>query len=213
MPIHIVRSGECLSVIAARYGFANYRMIYNHPDNGYFRQLRPNPNLIYPGDEVVIPARDDGAVEVAGGSAHRFTLRRVKKALRVVIQKHDGTPLGGQTGVLVIGGEEIPVTTDGSGKVEQLVPIDEREAVLTIAGHVLKLRFGHLNPLRDTPDGGLTGAKGRLRNLGYDIADSLDTLDDATSTAVALFQHDHQLAVTGKLDAATLEALASAYGC
>lgn len=213
MPIHVVNSGECLSVIAARYGFADYKTIYDHPDNAELKKQRPNPNLIYPGDEVFIPARGGKTVEIAAGKAYAFTLKRAKKALRIVIQKHDGTALGGEAGILSIGGKNIPVTSDGGGKIEQMVPIDERQATLTIAGRVLKLRFGNLNPIGETPDGGVTGAKGRLKNLGYDVPDSLDSFDDSTHAAIALFQHDHKLIVTGKLDAATAKQLASTHGC
>ena len=55
--VHVVQKGESLSKIAALYGmgFAAWRKIYDHPDNEPLREKRPNPNLIQPGDEVVIP--------------------------------------------------------------------------------------------------------------------------------------------------------------
>lgn len=55
---HVVRQGECLSAIAKRYGFASYRIIYDHPDNAELRRARPNPNLLFPGDVIVIPDRN-----------------------------------------------------------------------------------------------------------------------------------------------------------
>jgi hypothetical protein len=54
---YTVRPGDTLGKIAARYGFSNYREIYDHPANAAFKAKRPNPNLIFPGDVIVIPDR------------------------------------------------------------------------------------------------------------------------------------------------------------
>jgi hypothetical protein len=40
--------------------------LYNHPFNAAFRLKRPNPNLIYPGDVVMIPHVDARYYEVPG---------------------------------------------------------------------------------------------------------------------------------------------------
>src|SRR5690348_4555483 len=54
---YIVRPGDTLGKIAARHGFKDYREIYDHPANAGFKAKRPDPNLIYPGDVIVIPDR------------------------------------------------------------------------------------------------------------------------------------------------------------
>ncbi len=59
--IHVVQQGECLSSITKCYGFADWRDIYNRPQNAPFRAKRPNPNIIYPKDEVFIPDKRDAA--------------------------------------------------------------------------------------------------------------------------------------------------------
>lgn len=53
-PYTVVR-GDTLTKIANRRGFRNWRAIYDHPINAAFKRLRPNPNLIYPGDVIQIP--------------------------------------------------------------------------------------------------------------------------------------------------------------
>lgn len=53
---YTVQRGDTLTKIANRHGFRNWRAIYDHPDNAGFKRLRPNPNLIYPGDVIQIPA-------------------------------------------------------------------------------------------------------------------------------------------------------------
>src|SRR4249920_494288 len=52
---HTVLQGECLSSIAHDFGFGDWHVIYDHPQNASFKTKRPNPNLIYPGDELFIP--------------------------------------------------------------------------------------------------------------------------------------------------------------
>jgi hypothetical protein len=52
---YTVKRGDTLTRIANRHGFRNWRAIYDHPDNAGFKRLRPNPNLIYPGDVIQIP--------------------------------------------------------------------------------------------------------------------------------------------------------------
>ena len=52
---YTVQKGDNLSKIARRNGLRSWKTIYYHPDNEGFRRLRPNPNLIYPGDVVQIP--------------------------------------------------------------------------------------------------------------------------------------------------------------
>ncbi|MHC4399783.1 MAG: LysM peptidoglycan-binding domain-containing protein [Planctomycetota bacterium] len=53
--VYVVRRGDTLTRIARDHGFDSWRTIYNHPDNAAFRRQRPNPDLIYPGDRIVIP--------------------------------------------------------------------------------------------------------------------------------------------------------------
>lgn len=55
MSIHVVKPGETLSSIAAKYNAGSWRDIYRHPQNAAFRRKRPDPNRIFPGDHVFIP--------------------------------------------------------------------------------------------------------------------------------------------------------------
>jgi hypothetical protein len=57
VPYTVVR-GDTLSGIARRHGLASWRELYNHPDNADFRRRRPNPDLIFPGDVVMIPGAE-----------------------------------------------------------------------------------------------------------------------------------------------------------
>lgn len=59
MTTHTVAKDENLSVIAAKHGFKNWRIIYYAAGNEAFRQRRPDPDLIQPGDVVAIPERSE----------------------------------------------------------------------------------------------------------------------------------------------------------
>lgn len=61
---YTVRRGDTLSGIARQYHITNWQTIYNDPQNAAFRRLRPNPNIIQPGDQVYVPTSGGG-----GGSA------------------------------------------------------------------------------------------------------------------------------------------------
>lgn len=52
---HTVAAGENFSVIAARHGFRNWRIVYYAPENADYRTRHPDPDLIRPGDKIVIP--------------------------------------------------------------------------------------------------------------------------------------------------------------
>jgi hypothetical protein len=52
---YIVKSGDSLSRIAAAHKLPSWRMVYDSSDNADFRRRRPNPNLIQPGDVLILP--------------------------------------------------------------------------------------------------------------------------------------------------------------
>jgi hypothetical protein len=53
---YTVKYGDTLSSIANQHGFSSWRELYYHPDNAAFRAKRPNPDKIYVGDVIMIPA-------------------------------------------------------------------------------------------------------------------------------------------------------------
>ncbi len=215
MPKHVVRPGECLSTIARQYGFQDYRTVYEHPDNAALKRQRPNPNILFPGDVVMIPERKPKSVPVPTGQTHRFRVVIPKKELQLLIQDYEGKPLANEPYVLEVDGEE-PIEgkqTDGSGKIKERVPIIRGGGTLTIAGRKLRLRFGGLNPLKDCPKGDVSGLQGRLRNLGYNPGAPDGVLGPQTRAALAVFQMDEGLDMTGEPDAQTLSKLEERHGC
>lgn len=216
MADHIVRQGECLASLARRYGFADWRVIYDAPENAAFRQKRPDPNVILPGDTLFIPERRAKAVDSPDAQAHRFRSKGKTTLLRLKVRDEADQPLAGKPYRLRAGTAEIEGTTDGDGLVEQPIPADAESGELTVwlDGQDRReeaswpLDIGHLDPVEE-----LAGAQARLNNLGFD-AGPVDGVDGArTRAAVAEFQDRHGLTVDGICGPQTQAKLKSVHGC
>ncbi len=113
---YVVKQGDCLSSIAARFGFASYRAIYDAPENAAFKKKRPNPNLIYPGDELVIPERAPKEVKIGTGALHRFKVKREPTWGRVEVRVDEPHRY-----LLEVGSDAFPGKTDGASPIEHKV--------------------------------------------------------------------------------------------
>lgn len=69
---YTIQSGDTLSKIAQEAGIADWRTIYNDPQNADFRKKRPDPNKIYPGDKIWIP----GNPKTSTGKKTTFVVSR-----------------------------------------------------------------------------------------------------------------------------------------
>src|ERR1019366_6809345 len=71
---YVVKQGDHLSGIADAYGFPSYKKIWNHPNNGALKALRQNPNVLFPGDSVYLPDREEQSYSKPTDARHKFTL-------------------------------------------------------------------------------------------------------------------------------------------
>ncbi len=211
---HSVRQGECLSRIATAYGFTNYRTIYDHPQNAEFRRRRPDPNIIYPGDRLYIPDPDERVEPRSTGQRHRFETPLTTRTLRVAAEDPCWHRLANEAYELRVDGQIRRGTTDGQGLLEEEIPFSAETARLSVGDYTWELSVGHLNPVdRDTPDRGVSGAQGRLLNLGYDVGPVDGDLGPRTEAALRQFQANEEIEVTGDLDDATRAKLVEVHGC
>ncbi len=196
MPEHTVQQGEWLAKIAARYGFADPRKIYDHPDNAPFRQTRPDPNVIFPGDRLVIPDREKKEADAPNEQRHRFRKLAPPQVLRVVARTPEGEILASKPYRLVLRDDSVVVidregTTSGDGVVEEKIPPKAREASLAVwpdddtTGTPLRwiLRVAHLDPIETTE-----GVQARLNNLGFDAGPVGSAPGDKLRAAIRAFQ-------------------------
>jgi N-acetylmuramoyl-L-alanine amidase len=210
---HVVKAGECLLLIARRYGIADFKRLYEHPDNTALREKRPNPNVLYPGDTVVIPDASHAKQKpnLSTGQAHRFTLKVGARYLRLALRDAEGAPLASRPYLLTFEREVLEGSTDGEGYLEAKVPFTVSQVELECEGQTWELELGTLRPMKDTPDDGVSGAEARLINLGYAL-EPTGKMTLELRSAIRAFQHQSGLEVTGRLDVETLKKLEELHG-
>jgi hypothetical protein len=186
---HRVCKGECMASIAAKYGFADYRDIYEDPANAGLRKKRPNPSLLFPGDRVAIPERKSTVFECDSGKLHEFEVKPRKRLLQLRLEDMSGTPMANVPATLVLGPlEKIETKTDGSGILKQELPLTTRTVTLHAGGIVRQIRIGDLNPMKDADDGGISGVQARLKNLGFFAGIVDGEMDPETEAAIIEFR-------------------------
>lgn len=201
--------------IAARFGFRDYRTIYDDPANASLRNDRPNPGLLHAGDQVVIPDREPRVEERPTRARHTFHTIGMRRWLRLRVVGSFGKPCAGEPYTLAIDGriQSQDRQTDADGQLSEAIPIHARTGTITVGHLSWNLDIGELNPLFGAPDGGISGAQARLLNLGYDPGPIDGLLGPRTGSALRRFQSDHGLPVSSQLDDPTRHALQKAHGC
>jgi N-acetylmuramoyl-L-alanine amidase len=203
---HIVEQGECLSSIAKEYKFSDYRTIYNHPENAEFKQKRPNPNIIYPGDRLFIPDTKEKTESRSSDQQHQFVVKSQRVLLRLVVKDDQDQPFANKKYKLRAADLEFQGRTDGRGLLQHFIPADAAEGELKVwtgsddetKFHGWRLSIGHLDPPET-----VTGAQARLNNLGIFCGAVDGIIGPITEEALKEFQAKNKLPQTGKLDAAT----------
>ena len=214
MAYHTVKQGEYLSKIAQKYGFADYKTIWDHPENAEFKKKRENPNILYPGDTLFIPAKDGKEISGVTEQRHRFQVKRSPLKLRLVLKDLNFKPLAQTKCVIHVDGKQFELMSDADGLVEHTIPSTAQQARLHVDDPrspidlEVPIQIGHLDPV-DT----VSGQKARLNNLGYN-AGPLDKVDEALfKSALEEFQCDHKLTVDGVCGPKTQEKLQKVHGC
>ncbi|HEY6946597.1 MAG TPA: peptidoglycan-binding domain-containing protein, partial [Candidatus Acidoferrum sp.] len=191
------------------------KIVWDHPENADLKKLRKNPNILFPGDQVFIPDKEEKEESGPTDKRHSFVVDKEKLKLVLVLEDFLEKPIAGAQCALLVDGQTFQLTTDGKGKIEQEIPLDAKEATLTIRGDqtpfandVIPLKIGHLDPLDE-----ISGQVARLNNLGY-FAGPLDGSDtEAFESAIEEFQCDHSLKVDGICGPKTQDKLKEVYGC
>jgi Putative peptidoglycan binding domain len=217
---HEVTQGEHVARIAEQCGFADYRSIWNHPDNAELKKTRQNPNVLFPSDVVMIP--DRATAEYSRPTDERHTFRKLAKplALNLKLERAYDGPVAGTPCELSTGPAQVSLTTDGDGRIGNEIPKTAESARLVVRETIqgkngaipaideLDLRIGWMDPVEER-----SGQIARLTNLGY-YRGSLDQVDEAELlSAIEEFQCEHSLTVDGKCGPATQAKLKEVHGC
>jgi hypothetical protein len=212
MKEHIVVQGECISSIAFDNGFSP-ETLWNHPSNAELRAKRKNPNVLLPNDVVHVPDLREKTVDCATGQLHKFRLKSVPSTLdiRFAVGKK---PRSGLSYVLTVDGTVREGTTDDNGRVKEWVMPNAQSVTLELdpgdggPKETYEILTRQLDPVEE-----VSGQQARLKNLGYFAGEITGTMDDATISALQLFQDKEGLPLSDEADAATCDALLRAHGC
>jgi hypothetical protein len=218
--IHKVDQGEYLFGIARKYGFPDWKKIWDHPQNADLKELRQNPNVLFPGDELFIPDPEERVEDKPTDATHTFTAPGDKLKLRVVLTRVYGEAYAGTPCVLIVNADRKELTADGDGMIEQEIKPTVTKATLQAEDEVqvqgapekiqreIELQIGHLDPVKEP-----SGQRARLANLGYYRlpADKVD--NDEFQSSVEEFQCEHSLQVDGVCGPNTQAKLLAVHGC
>ncbi len=213
--VYTVKQGDCLSSIAARNGFNDWRTVYNDPNNAGFRAQRPDPNLIYPGDEGYVSDKQCRQEACAVDQRHRFKLHRWPTRLKVFLKDGEDRPYANMKYVLTVDGVDHSDTTNGEGLVDRAIDPAAEMAELRVFPEgedgppaIWTLALGHLDPVKK-----ISGIQARLNNLGFD-AGPVDGIEGPlTRGGVKAFQTRYGLQVDGIAGPITQAKLKEVYGC
>lgn len=178
---HKVVQGECLISIAQKYGVANWRTIYDAPENEEFKKLRKNPNMICPGDIVHIPLLTGTKQPAKLNQKTTYVLKKAKGFLSICLIDKKSNPLSdvpydvsffkterdqkGEPLKTITG-----VKTGADGYVEQPLPKDAKFALISYSPYPtrpsLKLKMGLKVGELDDPSTEL-GMRSRLNHFGF----------------------------------------------
>jgi N-acetylmuramoyl-L-alanine amidase len=216
--LYTVSPGDCLYRIAQANGFASWETIYDDPGNQDFKKARPDPNVIYPGDELVLPDVQPSTKSVScpTDKTHKFQIKLQRILFRVKVKDENDAPIAGKKFRLDVAGSRFSGTTDGDGIVEQRIPVDATSARLWVFfsadledGEYLMwdVGVGYLDPT-DTPE----GVQERLNNLGFVCGDPDGQWHDGMDVAVRTFQTVAGIDASGTVDDGTVSKLKEVHG-
>jgi hypothetical protein len=196
---HKVQSGDCVSSIAFNAGFFA-GTLWELPENADLKQQRANLNVLRPGDIVYIPDKRDKMHKGNTDARHIFRRKGVPARLALRIVRGDA-PRANLPYLLIIDRHKITGTTNGNGEISVTLIPNAKSGVLQVGVGAdmdeYTLQLGHLQPV-DT----ILGVQRRLSNLGYFCQGEDGELGPYTKAAICDFQQEHNLTVTGEMDAA-----------
>lgn len=201
---YIIKQGECLASIAADFGFRRWQTIYDHADNEELRNTRPNPNIMFPGDTIIIPDKRPRKEKLAVNAKHKITLETSKWRLKLALRDTDGEPVAEEE--FTLRGPRLPLIegkTDSEGVIDIIINPQSSQAVLSIRGNRLDLAIGGLDPASR-----IEGIQARLNNLGYPAGPVDGVSGRRTRAALRAYQEGRpELTASGELDDDTRRSL------
>jgi N-acetylmuramoyl-L-alanine amidase len=202
------KQGDCISSIAQKHGLF-WEKVWEHPKNAQLKEKRKDPNVLYAGDMVFLPDKEENEESCATGQRHRFRKKGVPAMLRLQFFEED-EPRADEPFILDIDGELFSGTTDEEGRLEHPISPEARRGKVLLGDDQdeYQLNLGHIDPIDE-----IKGVQIRLNNLSFDCGDADGVLNPKTETAIRGFQRKYDLPESGEPDEATRNRLLEVHGC
>jgi len=216
MPDYTVKQGDYLAKIAKNHGFSDYKTIWDHSKNAELKNKRKNPNVLYPGDVLFIPDKEEKSESGGTEQKHRFKTKGQPLMMRIVFKDFNDKPIANMKVDLHVEGKVHSLTTNAQGMIEKEIPATAEEGRLVFKDpkapfDEMPLKIGHLDPVDE-----ISGWKARLNNLGYNAGPIDDKETEELRSAIEEFQCDvfkDLSQVDGKCGPKTQAKLKEVHGC
>ncbi len=208
MPQYTIKQGDCVSSLAAAYAIP-WKKIWNHPNNSDLKKLRKDPNILYPGDVLFIPEKENKEESCVTDQRHRFRKKGTPVHLRLRIRRNT-KPVDNAQYELRIENTIYKGKTDNEGWIEDHpISPEALKGRLTFINKGLdfELSLGELDPINT-----IDGVQKRLANLGFDPGPVDGKPSPQLENALRWFQEFYGMEVSGKLDQATRDKLREIHG-
>lgn len=234
---HVVGEDESVNSVAYRAGFF-WQTLWDHPKNAELKKLRGDPDLLYAGDVVHVPDKRPKDHDAATEKLHRFRLKGTPAKFVIVLTRPPASAPVKERSAAGAAWEyveqevrppapepaaDVPFEllaegallkrgrTGKDGRIEATLRPDAQDGVLVLDPGTpeeqrIELNFREMDPAATIP-----GVCKRLVNLGYGCPVASE-VTPAVAAAVAAFQRDHGLPVTGVPDDATRDEIRKAHG-
>jgi hypothetical protein len=205
---YLVKQGDHLSRIALQHGFRDFHIIWDDPANAALKKLRGNPNVLMPGDTLMIPDKLQRIEQRPTGARHTFVTPAPVLRLRVVVRDVNGDPIPNEDCVLVVDGDRKLLKTGPTGRIDEPLDALATAGALSLQGEEYELKIGDLDPIEEQ-----SGQRARLANLGYYLGSGDEIDEEELKSAVEEFQCDFELFVDGVCGPNTQKKLLKEHGC
>jgi hypothetical protein len=207
MPDYTVKQGDCLSSIAHRYGLF-WENVWNHPKNLNLKEKRKDPNVLFSGDVVFIPDKEEKQEPGATEQHHRFRRKGVPARLRVVFMSLN-KPRANEPYILNLDGILSTGNLNKRGLLNVPISPSARQAIILVGEEEkeYRLELGGTDPVTET-----RGIQQRLNHLGFACGPVDGKFGPKTRRALRSFQEKHSLRASGDPDEATLSKLREIHG-
>ncbi|MFO0619423.1 MAG: phage baseplate assembly protein V [Polyangiaceae bacterium] len=203
----VIRRGDHLERLAELHGF-DPAEVWQSEDNADLRRARTSPQILNPGDVVIVPGRAPTRQPLRIGASNSFTARVRMLETRVRFFDAQG-PWASRSCVIEGLGAPREATTDGDGVLTIAAPasVDAVTVSFPDVHASYHLALGDLDPITEP-----RGVQMRLSLLGLYMGAVGATWTEAARGALRAFQTAHGLTPTGAPDEATQRALVDAFG-